>query len=137
MPDTVWTAEYFKVRVPNKPGEAARRLRYLEEAKVNLLAFLAFPRNRRSQLDFVPEDVTAFTAAAKQAKWKIQGPRICFLVAGEDRVGALGSHAHRLAQAKVNIHATAAMCGGARRYGTILWVKPKDVKKAAMALDAR
>ncbi len=40
MPDTVRTAEYFKVRVPNKPGEAARFLETLDQAKVNLLAFL-------------------------------------------------------------------------------------------------
>ncbi len=134
MLDTVRTAQYFKVQVPDRPGEAARCLGALEAADINLLAFLAFPRNRRSQLDFVPSDPTAFKAAAKQAKWKIQGPKTCFLVEGEDRAGAVATHAASLAKAKVNIHATVAVCGGAGRYGVILWVKPKDVKRAAKAL---
>ncbi len=134
MLDTVRTAQYFKVQVPDKPGEAARCLGALEAADVNLLAFLAFPRNRRSQLDFVPSEPTTFKAFAKEAKWKIQGPKTCFLVEGEDRVGAVASHADILAKAKVNIHATVAVCGGAGRYGVILWVKPKDAKRAAKAL---
>ncbi len=134
MLDTVRTAQYFKVQVPDKPGEAARCLGALEAADVNLLAFLAFPKNRRSQLDFVPSDPTAFKAAAKQAKWKIQGPKTCFVVEGENRVGAVASHADRLAKAKVNIRAFAAASGGAGRYGFILWVKPKDVRKAVDAL---
>jgi len=79
---------------------------------------------------------TAFRAAAKRAKWKIQGPKACFLVEGEDRLGAMVTHAHRLAITNVNIHAAAAVGGGAGRYGVILWVKPKDVKKAARALEA-
>ncbi len=134
MLDTVRTAQYFKLQVPDRPGEAAHCLGELEAADVNLLAFLAFPRNRRSQLDFVPSEPTAFKAAAKEAKWKIQGPKTCFLVEGEDRVGAVASHADILAEAKVNIHATVAVCGGAGRYGVILWVKPKDAKRAAKAI---
>ncbi len=135
MLDRVRTAEYFKVQVPNKPGEAARCLGELEKAKVNLLAVLAFPRNRRSQLDFVPEDPPAFRASAKRAKWKIQCPKACLLVEGEDRIGAFATHAGRLARARVHIHAAVAVCGGAGRYGVILWVKPKDVKKAERALE--
>ena len=134
MLDTVRKAQYFKVQVPDKPGEAARCLGALESADVNLLAFFAFPRNRRSQLDFVPSDPAAFKAAATRAKWKIQGPKICFLVEGEDRVGAVASHARTLAEAKVNVRAVTAICGGAGRYGVILWVKPKDVRRAAAAL---
>ncbi|MDA2912224.1 hypothetical protein MYX04_15000, partial [Nitrospiraceae bacterium AH_259_D15_M11_P09] len=99
-----------------------------------LLAFLAFPRNRRWQMDFVPDDPSAFKATVTRAGWKIQGPKTCFLVEGEDRVGAMAMCAHRLALAKVNIHAVAAVVGGAGRHGVILWVKPKDVRRAAKAL---
>lgn len=136
MLDTVRIAQYFKVQVPNKPGEGARYLRLLDEEDVNLLALLGFPKNRRAQIDFVPSDPVAFKALAKKAKWKVQGPKTCFLVEGEDRVGAFVEHAEKLAASKVNIHAVAAVCGGAGRYGYILWVKPKDVKKATKALGA-
>ena len=74
MLDTGRTAPYFKVQGPDKPGEAARCLGALEAADVNLLAFLAFPQKRRSQLDCVPSDPTACKAAAKQAKWKQKKP---------------------------------------------------------------
>ena len=134
MVDIVRTFQYFKVQTAHKPGEGARLLGLLDEGDVNLLAFLGFPNNRRAQMDFVPSDPAAFKALAKRAKWKVHGPKTCFLVEGEDRVGAFVSHAERLAVAKVNIHAVAAVCGGMGRFGCILWVKPKDVKKAARAL---
>ncbi len=53
---------------------------------------------------------------------------------GVDRVGAMAMCALRLAIANVNIHEVAGVVGGAGRYGVILWVKPKDVSRAAKAL---
>jgi len=88
----------------------------------------------RAQLDFVPSDASAFKAAAKKAKWKVVGPKKGFLIQGEDRPGVLAEVMEKLAVAKVNVTATDAVCAGADRYGAILWVKPRDVKKAAKAL---
>lgn len=134
MSDTVRTAQYFKVTVPDKPGEAARRLGTLRAAGLNLAAFAGFPRARRAQLDFVTTDPMAFKDAAKQAKWKAQGPKTCFLVDGDDRSGAVADLTGRLAAAKINVTAINAVCSGEGRYGAIFWVKPRDVKKAAQAL---
>jgi hypothetical protein len=132
MPDTVRTAHYFKVAVPDKPGEAARRLGTLRAAGINLAAFSGFPRARGAQLDFVTTDPMAFKDAAKRAKWKVQGPKTCFLVEGEDRAGAVGDLTERLAAAKINVTAIDAVCAGQGRYGAIFWVRPRDVKKAAL-----
>ena len=134
MADTIHTAQYFKIEAPDKPGEFARALIFLREAGVNLLAFAGFPRGRRDQLDFIPSDPAAFKAAAKVAKWKLKGPKTCFLVEGEDRPGALTDLLQRLANAKINVTAIDAVCAGAGRYGALLWLKPRDVKKAARAL---
>lgn len=134
MADKVRTAQYFKVEVSNKPGEAARFLDDLRKAKVNLIAFTGFPRRRRAQLDFVPENPTSFKAVAKKGKWKVQGPKTCFLVSGDDRPGAVADVAAALANAKINITALDAVCGGSGRYGAILWVDPRSVKKASKAL---
>lgn len=136
MGDVVRTVQYFKVQVSNKAGEAVPFLRMLQEGNVNLLAFLGFPRNRRAQMDFVPSDPATFKALAKRLKWKIGAPKSCFLVEGDDRVGAVAEHAAKLAAAKINVTAIAAVCGGAGRYGVVLWVKPKDVRKAGKALGA-
>lgn len=134
MAETIRMAQYFKVAVPDKPGEGARVLSALRDTGVNLDAFSGFPRNRRAQLDFVPSDPVAFKAAAKQAKLKVKGPKTCFLAEGEDRPGAGAALMSKLADAKINVTAIQAACAGAGRYGAIFWVKPRDVKKAATAL---
>lgn len=134
MTDQIRITQYFKVAVPDKPGEGARTLTALRNAGVNLDAFSGFPRNRRAQLDFVPSDPVAFKAIAKQAKLKVKGPKMCFLAEGEDRPGAGAALMGRLADAKINVTAIQAVCAGAGRYGATFWVKPRDVKKAAKAL---
>ncbi|MBI4611567.1 MAG: hypothetical protein HY726_21465 [Candidatus Rokubacteria bacterium] len=131
MAETVSLVDYFYIETPDKPGEAARVLNQLKAAGVNLLAFSGFPKGKRSQLDFVPADSSGFRAVAKAAKWKLKGPKKGFLIQGDDRVGALADLLQRLADARINITATDAVCGGAARYGVILWVKPRDIKRAA------
>jgi hypothetical protein len=134
MADYIRLAQYFKMTVQDKAGVGAHTLALLQAAGLNLQAFSGFPRNRRAQLDFVVSDSVAFKAAAKQVKLKVQGPKACFLVEGEDRPGAGAELMARLAQAKVNVTALQAVGAGEGRYGAVLWVKPRDVKKAAKAL---
>lgn len=127
---------YFYIEAPDKPGEGARALAVLKQAGVNLVAFSGFPKGRKSQLDFVPSDPAAFRQAAKQAKWKVVGPKTCFVIQGEDRVGALADILAKLAGAKINVTATDAICTGDGRFGVLLWVKPRDVNRATKALGA-
>jgi len=137
MPNSVHLAKYYKMMVPHKAGQGIKLLECLQQSKINLLAFLAFPgKNGKAQVDCVPVDPAKFTAAAKKAKWKIKGPKACFVIDGKDQVGAFVPYAEKLAKAKINIRAAAAVRGGAGRCGAILWVKQKDVEKAAKALGA-
>lgn len=136
MADTIKRAEYFHVQVPNKPGEGARHLSALAEAGVNLLAFSGFPEGRGAQLDFVPENPPAFRQVAKKARWKVTGPKRCFVVMGDDRVGVVADAAGKLAEAGVNITAVDAVCAGGGRYGAIIWVAPRDVARASRLLGA-
>jgi len=133
MADTIRLVEYFYISAPNKPGAAARVLETLREAGINLLAFSGFPQGRRAQLDFIPADPVAFKRIAKQAKWKLVGPKRGFLAQGDDRVGAVADLLERLAAAEINVTAIEAVCADGR-YGAIFWVAPKDVKKAAALL---
>ncbi len=135
MAETVRTAEYFYVMVPDKPGEGARVLGELRSAGVNLVAYSGFPSGRGAQLDVVPTDPAAFKAVAKQRKWKVKGPKRAFLIEGNDRVGACADVLGRLAAAKINVTAMDALASGGR-YAAILWVKPRDVKKTASVLGA-
>jgi hypothetical protein len=136
MADTIRQVDYFYIALSDRPGEGARALKALQEAGVHLRALHAFPAGRRAQVDFVPSDPAAFKAAAKMAKWKITGPKKAFVIEGEDRTGALVDHLTKLGGAKINVTATTALAAGAGRFGAILWVKPRDARRAATVLGA-
>ena len=134
MADLIRTAQYFKVTIADKSGTLAHMLAPLNDTGVNLLAVHAFPRNRRTQVDVVPQDATVFKDAVKPLKWKIQGPKVCFLVEGDDRPGALVELTSQLGLNRINLTALTAIMAGQGRFGAILWVKSRDVKKAAKVL---
>jgi len=135
MTDTIRRVDYFYIETPNRPGEAARALKTLKHARINLLAFSGFPKGRRAQLDFIPADPVAFVKAAKKAGWKLSAKKSGFLIQGSDRPGAVADILGTLADAKINVTAVDAVCAGADRYGAILWVKPPDLRRAAKALS--
>jgi hypothetical protein len=136
MPDEIRRVDYFYINVPDRPGEGARVLGALRDAGVSLLAYSGFPAGRGAQLDFVPEDAAAFRRVAKDAKWKLTGPKKAFLITGDDRPGAIAEIVQKLADAKINVTACDAVCQSGGRFGAILWVAPRDVARAAKALGA-
>ncbi|MEK6712988.1 MAG: hypothetical protein AABY41_02190, partial [Nitrospirota bacterium] len=117
MADTIRKVAYYKTEVPNKAGEGARILGILKDAGVNLLAFSGFPSGRRAQIDFIPEDDAAFKAAAKKTGLKMGAKKTCFLVQGDDRVGAVSDIMTKVAKAGINITALDAIVAGGGRYG--------------------
>jgi len=136
MAETIKKVGYFSMDVADKPGEGAQILQVLSKAGVNLLAFSGFPRRRRAQLDFVPEDATLFRKALTRAKLKVRPKKTGFLVQGEDRPGSVSEVLQKPADANINVTAMDAVNAGAGRYGAILWVKPSDINKAVKALKA-
>ena len=135
MADAIRRVEYYYVTVADKPGAGVSVLSPLLEAGVNLLAYLGFPSGRgKSQIDLVPEDAKALKQAAKKAGLKLSRPKRALLIQGDDRPGAVADVNRKLADAKINITASAAASDGAGRYGMILWVAAKDYSKAAKAL---
>lgn len=136
MADIIKKVAYFAMDVPDRPGEGARVLGALADAGMNLLAFSGFPSGRKAQLDLIPEDVAVFKKAVKVAKIKTRPQKFGFLVQGDDRKGAVADLLKTLADKNINVTAVDAVSAGAGRYGAILWVKPKDVNKAAKALGA-
>jgi hypothetical protein len=136
MADTIRKVSYYYTTISDKPGEGVRLLDVLKRAGVNLLALHAFPSARKAQVDLVPADATLLTVAAQGAKIKLSKPKTAFLLDGEDRVGVLAGVLGRLGAAKINVTAVTGVCAGMGRYGAILWVKPRDVNKAATTLGA-
>jgi hypothetical protein len=137
MPDTIRKVDYFSTLVANTPGQTFRVLSTLVSSGVNLLACTGFPRGRRAQIDVVPDDNRRFNAAARKAGLKFKPKKTGFLIQGDDRPGALADNMKKLAEAKVNVTAVDGLSAGKGRWGAILWVKPRDVRKAGRALRAK
>jgi prephenate dehydratase len=136
MADTIRRLQYFALQVPDQPGEGARLLQGLRSENVNLVAMTGFPTGKKAQVDLVPEDAALLKAAAKKLKLKLGPAKTCFIIQGDDRVGALTETFARLAEAKINLVASQAVTAGMGRYGAIFWVKPRDANKAAKLLAA-
>jgi hypothetical protein len=137
MADKVRTIEYYYAKVGDRPGEGRRLLEHLSEKSINLVAFTAFPvGSGQSQLDFVPESAEQLKAAAADANVTLVGPKRAFLIQGDDRIGALHDHHLKLANAGINVRAANGVCGGAGKFGFVLWVDPQDFEAAASALGA-
>lgn len=136
MSEIIRKVDYFYIKSANKSGEGARVLRAIQNEGINLLAFSGFPQGQRAQIDFIPDDPGAFEFAARRAGLKLSKKKNGFLVQGEDRPGAIAEIMGKLADAKINVTAIDAISAGGGRYGAILWVKPKDVTRAAQVLGA-
>ncbi len=137
MADTIRRMDYFHVMVKDKPGEGAKIMEGLSTGGVSLLAFSGFPQGKGAQVVFVPEDPEAFLRIARRMKLKLSKTKTGFLLQGEDRIGALNRVLAKLSEAKINVTAVDAVTAGKGRFGAILWVKQKNVAKAAKALGAK
>jgi hypothetical protein len=137
MADTVRRVEYYYVTVADKPGAGTTVMKPLKQHGVNLLAYLGFPVAKgQSQIDLVPERPDALKQAAAKAGLKLSGAKSAFLIQGGDRPGAVAEITGKLADAGINITASAAAAAGGGRFGMIVWVAPADFERAARTLGA-
>jgi len=130
-------ADYYTMKVSQRPGAGARLLAAMKAAGVNLLAFTGFPTGGGAQVDFIPDNSARFRQAAKKAGLRVSKRKTVFLVRGSDRVGALTGVLGKLASKKINLVALSAVTAGNGRYGMIFWVKPRDVGRTSRLLRAR
>jgi hypothetical protein len=138
MASTVRKVSYVYLKAPNRPGEAARVLGALRDARVNLLAFSGFPLALgRSQIDLVTDNLAALQRVAKREGWKLSRTKRAFLVQGSDKVGAALAPVEKIAGEKINVIAADAVSAGGGRFGMIFWVAPRHYSRAAKLLGAR
>jgi len=130
-------ADYYTMKVSQRPGAGAKLLGAMKAAGVNLLAFTGFPTGGGAQLDFIPENSVKFRQAAKKAGLRVSKRKTVFVVRGADRVGALTGILGKLAAKKINLVALSAVTAGMRRYGMLFWVKKRDIGRTSRALGAR
>ena len=137
MSDEFHEVEHYSALIPHKWGEGARVLAALCNAGVNLVAFWGYPYSGRARLEFIPENGGAFVAAAKHIKLKLSKKHTAFHIQGDDRPGAVVDILAKLASARINVQAVQAVCGGAGRYGAIVYLTPAAARKAKSVLGAQ
>ena len=137
MADTIAKVERFSIDVSNKPGEGAKIIAALSAARVSMVALWGYPLGggTSARVELVPADSAALRAAAKKAKIKIKRECAAFHITGRDRVGALSAALAALADKGINVGAAQAVSSGGK-FGCLIEVDAKDVRKAAKALGA-
>ena len=138
MADRVRKINYCYTKVSTRAGQGAAMLAKLRDARVNLFAFSGFPiGGGKAQLDFVSDDIAAVRRVARKEGWRLSKTKNGFLVQGTDELGACHRQLKKLADERINVTAVDAVAAGRKRYGMILWVKPKDYSRASRVLRAK
>jgi hypothetical protein len=137
MADQVCRVNCYSVAVPNKVGTGACVLAGLKDAGVALVAFWGYPVGKgNARLEMIAGDAAALGKALRKAKLKVIQKQTAFMLHGDDRPGALGECMAKVSAAGVNLHAVQAVCAGEGHFGAVLFLDPKDVRKAGKALGA-
>jgi hypothetical protein len=138
MADRVRKVNYCYAKVSNRAGQGLKILDEISEAGIDMVAFSGFPVGRgKAQLDFVTWDMPELRRLAKKNGWRLSKMKKGFLVQGQDKEGAVQRHIKKLAENRINITAADAVTAGKGRYGMLLWVKPKDYRRAVRTLKAK
>ena len=136
MADKTKQVTYYIGVIPNKVGEGARLLDAVKDAKVNLLAFLGYPKSARKSevVIIVDEKAPNLAPIAKKAGTALGKKQKGFLVTGADRPGACAELMGKVAAKGINVVSMHALCSGAGTYGALIVVAAADFRKAAKVL---
>lgn len=113
----------------NRPGVLALIGESLGNARVNVEGFCGFPSEGQAMGHLLVEEAAAARQALEQAGAKVTGERDVLLLDLENRAGALGETAKRIAAAGVNIELVYV----ASDNRVVVGVDDLDKAKAALA----
>ncbi len=137
MAITIHKARYFHITVRDRPGEGCRVLADLGEEGADLLAFTAVPTGPGTAvLRIFPQDEDALIRAAERSGIVLEDPQHAFIVRGDEHLAALTSIHRSFADAGINIYASNGIFDGHGGYCCVIYVRPEDVERAAIVLDA-
>jgi hypothetical protein len=117
------------VVMENRPGTLAALAEALGKAGVNIEGFCGFPSEGQGVGHVLVDDAAAARRAIEQAGAKVTGERDVLVVDVENRPGALGEAARKIADAGVNID-LAYVAGNNR---VVIGADDLDKAKAALS----
>jgi hypothetical protein len=128
--------EFFNTTVEGDAGEANKLLNAFAKAGVNLLAFKAVPVSPgRTRFSLFPDKPEKMIEGAKKAGLKLEGPHTAVLVKSiSDEPGECAGIFGKLSRAGIHVYEAAGIADIKEGYGVVLYLKPEDCEKAAVAL---
>lgn len=88
-----------------------------------------------TQLTLFPEATEKLEAEARRAGLAVDGPHPALLVQGDDELGALARIHEKIYAANVNVYASSGVSDGRGSFGYVIYVRPEDFERAAVALE--
>jgi hypothetical protein len=128
-------ATQFVVPIANKPGSLAKLCSVLGDAEVNIIGvFVPEARGKAQAARVMAVDVVAARAALRKAKIPFSEEEV-LKVELDNKPGAFGEFAGKLAQKKINITHAYATTAPFARAGVVVAVS--DIDKALAALKQK
>ena len=123
----------FFLEVENKPGVIAQFARQLKDAKINLKGLWGYSNAQgKGRIACVPQNSKKFIDAAIRLGLATT-QETAFHISGPDKAGALCNVLDALDKENISINVLDAISFSGR-FGSYVWVDPKDVKAAAKVL---
>jgi hypothetical protein len=97
-------AKNLTVELEDRPGSLAAAAQALGSAGINIEGTVGYPTEGKGVLHFLVEDAAAARRALEGAGLKVRAERDVIVANIEDRPGALGEIAKRVADAGVNLN---------------------------------
>ncbi len=121
-------AKDLTVVLENRPGTLADLGEVLGKAGINIDGICGFPCEGRGVLHLLVKDAASARSVIEEAGMEVTGEREVLVLEVEDRPGAFGDMARKIANAGVNVDL------GYLATGTRLVIGADDLEKAQAAL---
>ncbi len=133
---SVRRVSYLKARLKDKPGALSSIMQGLKKKNLGLLGLWGFSTSGgKAQLYVIANNTGKVKSHWRASRISAQEGK-GFWITGKNQTGALNKCLEALAKSRVNIVAIQAIAAGGR-YGSLLWVRPHQIAKAAKALRAK
>lgn len=99
------------VLIPNQPGALAKVMQIIAEAKINILAYAGWVRNKQGYIVLVTENNAKAAEILKQSGYQTKEDT-CIVVTDTDFIGSCAAITRKIGAAGISMNSIFATCTG-------------------------